>query len=175
MNKYRYYNGTAELHETVLSDVVPTECLNGTDTFNASSLVRINGIVLVNDGTPVHQEATLGAYKQLRYNEIDGRTGELISAGYVYATKTFSLSSNAQTNILALDATRDDPAITYPITYTTLDDLDTYDITDATDMHSMYLTALATKKTHLDSGSALKTSIRDAVDRAAVDLIIDNR
>jgi hypothetical protein len=39
----------------------------------------------------------------------------------------------------------------------------------------MYLTALATKKSWVDSGTALKDSIRDAIDENSVSLIIDNR
>jgi hypothetical protein len=39
----------------------------------------------------------------------------------------------------------------------------------------MYLTALTTKKAHLDSGTALKDQIRAAADTSAVNAIIDNR
>jgi hypothetical protein len=87
----------------------------------------------------------------------------------------FSLSANAQTNILALDNTRDDPALSYPIEYSTIDDLDNYFVADSTDLHNMYLTALATKKAHVDSGTLLKDNIRDATTEAAVELIVDNR
>jgi len=117
----------------------------------------------------------LSQLKAYRYMLIDQKTGELISNGFVYATLTFSLSQNAQINILALDETRDDPALTYPIVYNTIDDLDSYDVVDATDLHTMYLTALATKKGVMDSGTALKQQIRDAVDIAAVNAIEDNR
>jgi hypothetical protein len=37
------------------------------------------------------------------------------------------------------------------------------------------MTALATKKAHQDSGTVLKNQVRDAVDIAAVNAIIDNR
>ena len=118
---------------------------------------------------------SLADLKIARYEMIDKRTGELVSQGFTYASKVFSLSQNAQINISALDHTRDDVALTYPITYNTIDDLDSYIVIDAVDLHNMYLTALATKKAHIDSGSSLKQQVRDAIDIAAVNAIIDNR
>jgi hypothetical protein len=113
--------------------------------------------------------------KQWRYDLIDARTSELIKEGFGYAGKQFSLSQNAQLNILGLDNAKDDPAIEYPIKYNTIDDLDTYDVVDAADVHNMYITALGTKKAHLDSGTVLKQQIRDAIDVDGVNAIIDNR
>jgi len=122
------------------------------------------------------QGLTLSEYRALRFKEVDERTGELIiDGGFVFAGKTFSMSANAQTNILALDATRDDPALTYPIHYNTIDDLDTYEVPDSATLHGMYLTALGTKKGHTDTGSYIKTLLRAAVDEAAIQAIIDNR
>ena len=117
----------------------------------------------------------LQEYKALRFKEIDDRTGGLISNGFTYKGLVFSLSQNAQINILGMDSTRDDAAITYPIEYSTIDDLAHYSVTDATDLHSMYLTALGTKKYFVDTGTVLKDAIRAAVDEAEVELIIDNR
>lgn len=116
---------------------------------------------------------SLEELKLYRYNEIDNRTGELISMGFTYATKTFSLSLNAQINISALNQSRDE--LTYPINYNTIDDTSTYSVADAIDLHNMYLTALNVKKGHLDAGTALKDQIRAAVDIPAVNAIIDNR
>lgn len=113
--------------------------------------------------------------KAYRFKQIDRKTGELVSAGFSYGGKTFSLSANAQINILALDETRNDPALTYPIEYNTINDLDSYSVVDADDLHNMYLTALATKKGIIDSGTTIKQQIRDAVDIAAVNAIVDNR
>ena len=117
----------------------------------------------------------LSGYKAVRFKEIDTRTEELIKQGFLYKGLVFSLSQNAQINILALHETRNDPALLYPVAYSTLDDSNHYDVIDATDLHNMYLTALATKKAHVDTGTTLKNSIRDAVNEAAVALIIDNR
>lgn len=117
----------------------------------------------------------LDEYKACRFKEIDLKTEEKIKIGFSYQGKVFSLSQNAQINILALHETRNDPALTYPIEYSTIDDLGHYDVQNATDLHNMYLTALATKKAWVDSGTALKDAVRNAVDEVSVQSIIDNR
>ena len=111
---------------------------------------------------------TLDEYKNVRYKEIDNRTFELIEQGFTYQSLVFSLSQNAQINILGLDHTKNDPAIIYPIEYSAIDDSDHYYVQDATDLHGMYLTALGTKKAYVDSGTLLKDAVRDAVDDAEV-------
>ena len=172
MDRYGLYNETKSQWEYVIADAVPTVLPNNpADTIRAGSVHIVEVDVKVNDGTPV--DVSLANYKALRFEEIDRRTGELISAGYTYATKQFSMSTSAQINISALNQSRDE--LTYPVNYNTIDDQDTYSVTDATDMHNMYLQALATKKAHLDSGTALKDSIRAATDEAGVDAVVDNR
>jgi hypothetical protein len=154
MHKYKIYCSIDGWVEVIASSL-PTQCpIDNAHSVTLESAVIIEEDVCCNDGTLT--DVTLNDYKDLRYTE-------------------FSLSPNAQTNILALDNTRDDPALSYPITYNTIDDLDTYNVIDSTDLHNMYLTALATKKGWVDSGTNLKTSIRDAATKADVDAIIDNR
>jgi hypothetical protein len=118
---------------------------------------------------------SLDEYKDVRFKEIDATTFERISLGFSYNNLVFSLSQNAQINILGMDEVRDDPAMTYPIEYSTIDDLAHYTVTDSTDLHNMYLTALGTKKSWVDSGTVLKDAVRAAIDENAVSLIIDNR
>jgi len=173
MDKYKIYCETDGWIEVIASSE-PTQC-----PINNGHEVRENSLTLleqdVKENIDSYLDLNLEDYKKLRYKEIDARTVELIDQGYVYKTKIFSLSSNAQTNILALDSTRDEPSLTYPIIYNTIDDNESYSIIDSTDLHNMYMTALGTKKIHLDSGTNLKNSIRDAVSEEAVDSIIDNR
>ena len=140
--------------------------------FKTGDISSIEGGYWVKDNI---EALDLSEYKELRYKEIDLRTEEKIKLGFSYASKVFSLSANAQTNILALDNTKDDPALSYPIGYSTKDDSEHYDVVDATDLHNMYLTALATKKSWVDSGTVLKDAVRAAIDENAVSLIIDNR
>jgi hypothetical protein len=150
MNKYKIYCSVDGWVEVIASSV-PTQCpVDNAHSVTLESATILEEDIYINDGTLT--DVTLDDYKTLRYHDVDTRT-----------------------NILALDNTRDDPALSYPIKYNTIDDLDSYDVIDATDLHNMYLTALATKKGHVDSGTVLKTSIRNAATKADVDAIIDNR
>lgn len=124
---------------------------------------------------PIIDTISLTKYKRSKTDTIDIRTGELIAQGFSYADKIFSLSGNAQTNILALFTTRGHVALAYPIQYSTIDDADSYNVVDATDVENMYLAALGTKRAHLDSGNALKDQVRAATDKAEVDAVTDNR
>ena len=115
----------------------------------------------------------LSELKEHRYEEIDAKTGELIFQGFVYSGVTFSMSTNAQSNLLGTYSAKE--LLTYPFAWNAKDDSSTYQIADAAEMATFFMTALATKKSHQDSGTALKTSVRDAVDIAAVNAITDNR
>jgi hypothetical protein len=172
-NKYRIYCEVEGWVE-VISDTPVSQCpIDNSHTVKVDSVTLIEENIEVNDGTIVVLD--LDNFKQLRFKEIDLRTEELIKQGFSYNNLTFSLSQNAQINILALHETRNDPALTYPIEYSTIDDSAHYDVVDATDLHNMYLTALATKKGWVDSGTALKDSIRAATNEQEVQSIIDNR
>lgn len=178
MDKYKLYNETKNIWECVIASAIPTILPdNPGDTLKPNSQVIILADVKTNsEGIAVDVNVSLADYKALKYKAIDDKTGELVLAGFEYPASSgnmFSLSQNAQINISALNQSRDD--IAYPIIYNTLDDINSYNVVDATDMHNMYLTALATKKTSIDSGSALKSQVRAAVDRVEVDAVIDNR
>jgi hypothetical protein len=112
-------------------------------------------------------------YMHYRSEEINTRTGELIAEGYIYNGLTFPLSSNGQINLTAIFSTRD--FIPYPVTFNNIDDTETYNIVDATDVFNLYMTALGTKKSHLDSGTALKIQIENSTTDAEIAAIIDNR
>lgn len=177
MDKYRMYNETKDQWESCLANVQPTVLPeNPGDTLRPGSTYIMKENISVNDGTLVDVNVDLADYKALRYHEIDNKTGELVAQGFEYPASSgniFSLSQNAQINISALNQSRDE--LSYPIIYNTIDDVNEYNVIDVTDMHNMYLTALATKKASIDSGSALKAQVRAAVDRAEVDAVIDNR
>lgn len=117
----------------------------------------------------------LPAYKTVKFTAIDLRTDQLISAGFTFSTKQFSLSANAQARLMGINQVRTDAAITYPIRWNTIDDLDYYDVPDAATVLSFYLTAVGTYRGHVDSGTALKDSVRAAATMAAVDAVVDTR
>jgi len=177
MDKYKIYCESEGLWHEVIASATPTVC-----PADSGHILRIGSAVII--AADVHEldgsytELSLEDLKCLRYRAIDNRTGELVGLGFEFPPTSglrFSLSQNAQINISALHQSKDDPALTYPITYNTIDDLGSYLVPNAATLHNMYLTALATKKTHIDSGTALKNEVRDAVNAEEVNLIIDNR
>jgi hypothetical protein len=117
----------------------------------------------------------LEAAKQRRYVEIDARTDELIAQGFTFGGKVFSLASDAQVNIIGLDMAREDPAMTYPVNYGAKDSGDYLAIPDAATMHGLYLTALGTKRYHLDTGRVLKTTVFETTTVAAALAVVDAR
>ncbi len=127
-----------------------------------------------NDVIYDHVATTLDEYKVARKALIDKRTYELVREGFTYDTdKVFSMSQWAQINMTTLQI--DKANISYPKTWNTIDNLDSYDITDATDAQAFYDTAQTHKNSHLATGKTLRVSIAAAVDVAAVDAIVDAR
>lgn len=175
MDKYNLYNETTGAWEQVISDAIPTVLPdNPGDTLRAGSQVIVESNILYNDGTP--KQLTLPNYKLLRFNEIDRRTGELIGGGFEYppaSGNVFSFSANAQSNLLGTYSAKE--LLTYPFNWSLKDDSAIYPIADATEMANFFLTALATKKAHQDSGTTLKQAVESATDEAGVDAVIDNR
>jgi hypothetical protein len=171
MNKYKIYCQTDGWVE-VIASAEPTQCPidNAHTVITGSAAVVKTGIDSF-DG--VATELTLDEYKQIKFKEIDRRTAELIAEGFTYNSKVFSLSNNAQINLLGVDIKRNDGIL--PLTFNTIDDLDDITFTTAADVDSFFMVALATKKTHLESGNSLKVSIRNATTEAEVDAVVDTR
>lgn len=119
------------------------------------------------------EQMTDPEYRSYRYDEIDYRTGELISEGFTYSGNVFSFSDNAQNNLLGTVIKKD--VLEYPFPWNSKDDSMTLQIADAAEMDLFFMTALLSKKAYQDSGSFLKGQIRDAADRASIETVIDNR
>lgn len=119
---------------------------------------------------------SLAAAKEKRYVEIDRDTERLIAGGFGHAGKTFSLSAAAQSKWLGLAqiGASLDPS-DFPIVVPTIDDLGTHSIADNVEIQTMLSVAFGTVKAHLDSGEALKASVRVAADLAGVAAVVDNR
>jgi len=113
----------------------------------------------------------LANLKARRYGEIDLRTGQLIGAGFTYDSAQFSLSANAQLNWSEIHSNVS--AFSDPVEVATIDN-NVYDLTHA-NVDAFWTAALNATKGHLDSGRALKKSVFDAADKAAVDAVVDNR
>ena len=175
MNKYRMYNETKSIWEYVISDVIPTVLpVNPADDVKANSVSIMQQDILYNDGTL--KQLTLPNYKRLRFDEIDRKTGELISQGFEYpplSGNIFSFSVNAQSNLLGTYSAKD--LLQYPFSWSLKDDSAVYQIANIAEMSNFFMTALGTKKAWQDSGTVLKQEIENAQTEAEVDAIIDNR
>ena len=121
----------------------------------------------------------LPVQKKRREAAIDKLTGDLIvSNGFEFppgSGQIFSMSNDAQTNLIGLDSGRNDPNVAYPIEFNFQDDSGTFMVQNAATVHMMYLVAMGTKRAWVDSGTALKKAVRSASDQTELDAIIDDR
>lgn len=123
--------------------------------------------------------------KDKRYVEIDNRTTDLIGGGFPYSEKVFSLSRQAQSNMLGVRAAIADyrasgtlanfEAAFFPMKFNTLDDTDSIGLAKVDDFLAFYDAAMGTVRAYLDGGTSLKAAIRAAVDKAGVDAVVDER
>lgn len=120
----------------------------------------------------------LGPLKASRMLEIDERSRELIDEGFEYPSESgnvFSLSLESQAKMTAAHCVRNDVLMVYPQRWNTRDNSAAVTITDSAGLHAFYMTAIGTVRARLDSGTALKDSIRAAATRAEVDVVVDDR
>lgn len=172
MKKYKLYSlENPELEQVSLSVLAPSVCPNG-DTLQPDAISVLQDLVLMNfEKYFVDPSVSLIDYKNLRYNEIDYKTKELILQGFLFDGNTFSLSSSAQFNWNNLKVNESD--FTFPVIVSTIDS-DEYTLTQA-NLLPFWTVGKDTVKGFLDSGRDLKKLIFDATDRAGVDAVIDNR
>jgi hypothetical protein len=114
---------------------------------------------------------SLADLKAYRYKEVDYKTGALISVGFTYDSKQFSLSLPAQANWHAIKDNTSE--FTFPLTVSTMDNSG-YDLAEA-NVIAFWQAGRDALKGHIDTGRALKKQIFDAADIAAVNAIVDNR
>lgn len=117
--------------------------------------------------------ATLEEHKNKKHMAVDGRTRELIAVGFSHASKQFSLSPAAQQKLAYMHSMKD--SLTYPVKFNAIDDQDVLSIADATEMDAFCQAGVDAVRSHLDSGTALKDSVRAAADKAEVDAVVDSR
>lgn len=130
------------------------------------------------DGTRIEDYDSieeLTKQKDQRIRDIDERTVALINQGFSFAGKVFSLSMAAQANLTGTHGLKDDPAFEYPVEWNTLDNGEPHELADADAFHAFYLVAVGTKRSHLDSGTAKRNLIRDALTQIALDAVVDDR
>jgi hypothetical protein len=120
-----------------------------------------------------YEAPQLPGAREARYELIDRKTDELIALGFTHAGKQFSLSLPAQVKLLGTYNAR--TMLSYPVVWNTINDSGTHDIADAAEVETMYAAALATIRTALDGGTALKNSVRVATTLAEIAAVVDSR
>jgi len=122
-----------------------------------------------------HSAFDLSELKESRYDEIDAKTVEIISAGFVFDGQTFSLSAQAQNNWTNIKAQKDvfNAMGMFPIQVSTKDS-DVYFLQYA-DVDSFWGAGMVAVKTPYNIGGNLKKLIFDATTIEEVNLVIDNR
>jgi len=170
MKKYRIYCETDGKYEYIISSSEPLECpVDDGHSVDTDSIAIVNANPDINDGTL--NNISLGEHKNLRYKQIDIRTGELISAGFTFDGENFSLSQNAQLNWVGLKSL--ETLITFPINVTTKGDGE-YSLAEA-NLNAFIGAGKAAVQAHLDSGRALKVQVSACVSIAEVNAVADNR
>lgn len=115
----------------------------------------------------------LAKEKASKFAEIDGRTSELIADGFSHGGETLSLSASARDSWLGLKL--DKAAVVYPVVINSLDDSTTISIADTAAVDALFTAARQKRREHIDSGRALKDSIRAATTLAEVRAVADSR
>jgi hypothetical protein len=95
------------------------------------------------------------------YQRIDRQTDNIITQGFTYNDKRFSLSLEAQTRYNAVYSASQADDLVESIQMNTLDDEDYIILADKEEVRQFCLTALATIKAVVDAGSAQKNRARD--------------
>lgn len=108
--------------------------------------------------------------KDIRYIEIDQRTQELISQGFSFDSRVFSMSLTAQINWSNFPSL---PDKLFPLTVIDINEGE-YTLQLANKMN-FYYSALNWKNQWLQSGGVLKTKIKNCQTEAEVNAIVDNR
>ena len=120
---------------------------------------------------------TLEQVKEAKKNVIDLKTSELISEGFQYEGKIFSLSTNAQNNWNALDTAVSTGKLVeanFPIDVSTLAGDELYELAWLS-FNGFIIAGLNTVMGRLASGNALKKLVNAAATVEEVDAIVDNR
>jgi hypothetical protein len=140
--------------------------ISGDNILNENSL----DIVINN-----HEPETLSELKTRRIMEIDTKTQQIISLGFNFDGKTFSLSAPAQTNWTNLKANADllNSLNFFPIIISTINS-EQYSLTYP-NVTPFWMSGFGVISTTYKSGSDYKVAILQATTKEQVDLIIDER
>ena len=122
-----------------------------------------------------HNEFELDELKESRYDEIDSKTLEIISAGFTFDGNLFSLSAQAQTNWTNIHSNKEvfNEIGSFPMEISTKDS-NIY-VLNYDDVLGFWSAGMVAVKTPYNIGGNLKKLIFDAATIEEVNLVIDNR
>ena len=176
-----YEVATAIFPKVLHDEIEESQAINGFDgvTYSAGT-IKVYGQTIANQTLldtiiASHDSTGLVHFKELKIQKIDAKSEKLINDGFMFDNVRFSLSHNAQLNLIGLYHSRDATVMQYPISYNSKDDTIVYAISDAATLEAIYFTAFGAKKSILDAGTALKQQVRDATTVAEINAVHDNR
>lgn len=117
----------------------------------------------------------LDTLKRSRMEEIEARTAELKLDGFVYSDTTFGISTHDMLNLIGMDTNKDAAWVSYPVTWDSMDGMDSISVADSTAWTTFFSAAFEAYLGHETTNTALKTQIRNAATIAEVTAIVDNR
>jgi len=121
----------------------------------------------------------LDELKQAKFAAIDERTAELISGGFLYGGRRFSLSASAQSYWNGLGNLAANGLLQpgdFPLVVDCLDDTESpYEIVDVGDAVAIFSAAATTVKGFLVSGTNLKSQVRAAATPEELNAVLDSR
>jgi hypothetical protein len=118
-----------------------------------------------------HSACTLDEYKAAKNATIDARTDAIIAGGFDFDGNNFSLSTEAQTNWIALAVFSN--TFQWPVAVTTNDDREY--LLSAANFPAFLYTGKTKVGDSIASGRALKLQVNAAITKAEVDAIVDPR
>lgn len=134
----------------------------------------------VKDGSfeKLETQQSLDTAKQLKCDQIDMRTKELILRGFEHPASSgqfFSLSIEGQTRVHGVMSLRNDPTWVYPVRWNTVDDLGVHELKDAAEVEAFFHSGANTLRARVDSGTELKNAVRAAQTLEEVAAVVDGR
>lgn len=112
-----------------------------------------------------------------KYTAIDRHTKVLINGGFEYPASSgdfFSLSQSAQDSLMELNAIRDESGV-LPLDWNHKNDKGQLTLANSTAARAFIVVAFKALRGHIDGGTTLKESVRQASTAGEVDDVVDTR
>ncbi len=121
-----------------------------------------------------NETARLAASKETRNTEVEGKTQDIIDAGFTYDSKVFGLSTQQQADLKSWKAKILDGTDTYPTDWVLLD-FTIYAIASRTAFEDLYQTCIDAVNAAWEGELTLKEQIYEAATKTALDAVTDGR